>query len=338
MVQVVTGVATQGRFLSNQWATQYSFVYTLDAVEWTAHPAVFSGNFDETTVVYHDLSTRIIANRIRLHIDAWHEWPSVRLELYGFTYGPVPFHAYQCSCAPGFANGYCGYANLPSYEPECTMMNTAAFDGAACGLDVDECSSNPCANGGTCTDSTTHVGVGGPVADEYSCSCTPGFAGGLCGYGFIAEYAAECAVATNGNCNIDIDECQSGPCVNGAACSDSTTRQRVVPEPPPPPLQYVEVEMAVVVTGFLMTSDELAAKITEWVGELEVEADLVSVSLAMNQTVHLLAVLALPEPVVDPAAVLSASFQQQLRAGAATACGTVSASIVHPANIDCPPT
>ena len=40
-------------------------------------------------------------------------------------------------------------------------------------LDIDECASNPCQNGATCTD-----GVNG-----FSCSCAPGFSGELCELG-----------------------------------------------------------------------------------------------------------------------------------------------------------
>ena len=29
-------------------------------------------------------------------------------------------------------------------------------------------------------------------------------------------------MATGGNCDVDVDECASSPCTNGAACSDST--------------------------------------------------------------------------------------------------------------------
>ena len=40
-------------------------------------------------------------------------------------------------------------------------------------LDIDECSSDPCMNGGTCTD-----GV-----NSYSCACAPGYSGEDCDIG-----------------------------------------------------------------------------------------------------------------------------------------------------------
>ena len=59
-------------------------------------------------------------------------------------------------------------------------------------LSTDRCSSNPCINGGTCTN----------TVNNYICSCKHGIGGR--------------------NCEIDtIDECQSSPCQNGGICFDS---------------------------------------------------------------------------------------------------------------------
>lgn len=57
--------------------------------------------------------------------------------------------------------------------------------GTRCELNVDECSSNPCQNGGRCVD-----GLGG-----YHCLCFRGF--------------------TGSDCVNNIDECASDPCVHG---------------------------------------------------------------------------------------------------------------------------
>merc|ERR1711935_514180 len=56
--------------------------------------------------------------------------------------------------------------------------------------DADECASNPCQNGATCTD---HV-------NSFSCSCLPGF--------------------TGEKCEKNIDDCAGSPCKNGATCHD----------------------------------------------------------------------------------------------------------------------
>ncbi|VDI70405.1 Notch, partial [Mytilus galloprovincialis] len=59
-----------------------------------------------------------------------------------------------------------------------------------CADEIDECASNPCQNGGTCTD----------MLNDYSCSCSPGY--------------------SDKNCQTDIDECASNPCENGGTCTD----------------------------------------------------------------------------------------------------------------------
>ena len=63
--------------------------------------------------------------------------------------------------------------------------------------------------------------------------CRQGFANGLCDYTFLSENATECTVegsnvgVIGGNCDIDVDECASSPCQNGATCTDSTTEPTV---------------------------------------------------------------------------------------------------------------
>ena len=59
--------------------------------------------------------------------------------------------------------------------------------------------------------------------DAYRCKCAPGFAGGVCDYAFIQDARLACAIELGGNCDVDVNECASDPCRNGAVCSDSTT-------------------------------------------------------------------------------------------------------------------
>ena len=54
--------------------------------------------------------------------------------------------------------------------------------------------------------------------------CVAGFANGVCDYAFAALYAANCSVAEGGICSIDVDECASDPCMNGAPCSDRASQ------------------------------------------------------------------------------------------------------------------
>ena len=140
----------------------------------------------------------------------------------------VSIHAYQCTCVAGFANGVCEYDFITEYTTECSVMESddgPILDGN-CDIDVDECSSSPCVNGGTCTESTVEPTVS---VHAYQCTCVAGFANGVCEYDFITEYTTECSVteseevaSLSGNCDIDVDECSSSPCVNGATCTEST--------------------------------------------------------------------------------------------------------------------
>ena len=107
--------------------------------------------------------------------------------------------AYSCLCPAGFANGACGYALDPSLSVFAAACGIA--EGGNCDVDVNECVSNPCQNGGGCSESRTSPMA---PADSYICTCLAGFGG------------------PSGNCDLDLDECSSSPCMNGAPCTDST--------------------------------------------------------------------------------------------------------------------
>ena len=77
------------------------------------------------------------------------------------TESAVSYHAYQCTCVSGFANGVCEYTKNPKetkpnkdhdfikeFKTECTVMesmdnmNNGTLSGN-CDIDVDECKSCP---------------------------------------------------------------------------------------------------------------------------------------------------------------------------------------------------
>ena len=59
--------------------------------------------------------------------------------------------------------------------------------------------------------------IAGPHSDP------AGIAGGICAEGFLSAYSHLCAV-TGGNCDEDMDECVSIPCLHDSTCMSSTGR------------------------------------------------------------------------------------------------------------------
>ena len=104
------------------------------------------------------------------------------------THGlPVPTGEFRCDCAVGWAERNFGGHRL-------------------CIDDIDECSSSPCQNGGSCVESGDYnEDDGGETMVDYGnfmCVCTAGYNGLVC--------------------DTDIDECASNPCTNGTStCAES---------------------------------------------------------------------------------------------------------------------
>jgi len=71
-----------------------------------------------------------------------------------------------------------------------TCMCPAGFNGTDCEMVIDYCTSNPCQNGATCM-----RGI-----NSFYCACAAGFSGP--------------------NCQTNSNECASNPCMNGGSCVD----------------------------------------------------------------------------------------------------------------------
>ncbi|CAH1245322.1 NOTCH2 [Branchiostoma lanceolatum] len=93
-----------------------------------------------------------------------------------------------CNSAPCQNNARCILAEDREDGYHCNCPS--GFKGRFCETDINECGSNPCQNGGRCTDRV----------NGYSCVCRPGY--------------------TGENCQTDIDECSSNPCQHGRRCAD----------------------------------------------------------------------------------------------------------------------
>ncbi|CAG0912472.1 unnamed protein product [Notodromas monacha] len=110
--------------------------------------------------------------------------------------------SFRCVCKP-FHEGERCERNITSCSSAAICMNGGScpgghrpcvcpvgFVGALCQTNVDDCASNPCAQGATCVD----------LVNDYMCDCPPGL--------------------TGKDCSVDIDDCSPSPCRNGGSCKD----------------------------------------------------------------------------------------------------------------------
>uniref|UniRef100_A0A673TNH0 Protein crumbs homolog 2 n=1 Tax=Suricata suricatta TaxID=37032 RepID=A0A673TNH0_SURSU len=112
----------------------------------------------------------------------------------------------ECASAPCANNASC-LEGLGTFHCLCWP----GYSGQRCEVDEDECASDPCRHGGQCLQRSDPALYGGAQAvfpgtfsfrhaEGFLCRCPPGFEGD--------------------ECDVDVDECASQPCLNGGRCQD----------------------------------------------------------------------------------------------------------------------
>ena len=112
------------------------------------------------------------------------------------------FLDFACDCSPGFTGRTCDIGD--------SSLKNPFHDGTVYYiLEINECESNPCLNGGMCTD----------LLLDFACDCSPGFTGRTCDIGdsSLKKPFHDATVYYI----LDINECESNPCVNGGTCFDN---------------------------------------------------------------------------------------------------------------------
>ena len=121
-------------------------------------------------------------------------------------FNPLTSVSYQCTCLLGTAGDHCEvnyddcYSNPCQYGGTCsdgiqdyTCTCPEGTAGKDCSINADECTSSPCTNGGTCTNGL----------NKHVCTCPTGYYGDRCEYAYFTPSSF----------------CDSSPCLNNGTCS-----------------------------------------------------------------------------------------------------------------------
>lgn len=131
---------------------------------------------------------------------------------------------YYCNCAPKYSGNNCEIeiqvcSSNPCVNGICTEMANrdgryiyfcncpAGYTGTRCETQIDVCLSNPCRNG-ACIQ---------PSPNLWQCQCRPGlFVYHLTSWFFHIFIYFKLPIGFNGlTCDVQINQCNSNPCVNG---------------------------------------------------------------------------------------------------------------------------
>ncbi|XP_068680532.1 lactadherin-like [Montipora foliosa] len=88
-VSKVTGSGLQGRADAGWWTKSFTLSYSNDGANFTPYDSgkVFQENTDNKTPAGHILETPIFARFLKININTFHGYPTLRVELYGCTRG-----------------------------------------------------------------------------------------------------------------------------------------------------------------------------------------------------------------------------------------------------------
>ncbi|CAH1245919.1 NOTCH1 [Branchiostoma lanceolatum] len=107
---------------------------------------------------------------------------------------PERFNYYQRLGLDFCATVLCAHGSCTNEPDRYRCTCDPGWGGSHCDADINECDSNPCLNGGRCTQGTPGT---------YGCTCTVGW--------------------TGNNCEQDVDYCAVNPCWSGGTCVDGLT-------------------------------------------------------------------------------------------------------------------
>uniref|UniRef100_A0A0A9W8L0 Protein crumbs homolog 2 n=2 Tax=Lygus hesperus TaxID=30085 RepID=A0A0A9W8L0_LYGHE len=116
----------------------------------------------------------------------------------------------ECVSSPCIHGGQC-VDKINGYECHCQP----GYQGINCEVDIKECDSNPCQHNSTCKERSieAYYKSGDPLLPEHFNQTFD--------YAIAAGYDCICVKGTQGrDCEININECESSPCLNKAQCHD----------------------------------------------------------------------------------------------------------------------